>query len=40
MIGYLNSDLTLPLNWYHGPASTLLDEGLQSSPFFLLDQTN
>ena len=40
IIGYLNSDLTLPLNWYHGPLWYFVRWGSPILTFFPLDQTN
>ena len=40
IIGYLNSDLTLPLNRCHGPLWYFVRRGSPVLPFFPLDQTN
>ena len=40
IIGYLNSDLTLPLNRYHGPLWYFVRQGSPVLTFFPLDQTN
>ena len=40
IIGYLNSDLTLPLNQYHGPLWYSVSWGFPVLTFFPLDQTN
>ena len=40
IIGYLNSDLTLPLNRYHGPLWYFVRQGSPVLIFFSLDQTN
>ena len=40
IIGYLNSDLTLPLNQYHGPLWYFVRRGSPVLTFFPLGQTN